>query len=169
MAEAKTEEGRKGEKKKQGGGAKLVVLMALIGCMVPFGIPTLIVCIGLVPTLVALLTDTDQNRSSLATIGYLNFAGVLPFLIDLWSHGQTMAAAMAIVRQPSSWVIMLGAAGIGHLILYAVPPVIASVVLINEERRLKTLREGLQQLEAIWGTEVTNSTPLDIVRQSKGL
>ena len=154
-------------KPKKSGGGKLVIFMVIIGCVIPFGVPTLLVCLGLTPTIVALLTDTEESHSSLATIGYLNFAGVLPFLIDLWQNGQTMEAALKIVFDPLSWAIMLGAAGIGHLILYAVPPVIASVILINQESRLRTLREGIQQLEAIWGADVTGNTPLDVVKRSK--
>ncbi|MFA6279265.1 MAG: hypothetical protein WC612_00540 [Bdellovibrionales bacterium] len=157
----------KGSKPKKGG-FKLILVMVIAGCLAPFGIPTLLICLGLTPTFVALVTDTDENRSGLATIGYMNFAGVLPFLIDLWQNGQTMDAAMAIIRQPASWAIMLGAAGIGHLILYAVPPVIASVFLINQESRLRTLREGMQQLEAIWGPDVASDTSLDVVKSNRG-
>lgn len=169
MTEVSEEKGKKekGVKPKKGG-FKLILVMVIAGCLAPFGVPTLLVCLGLAPTLVALVTDTDENRSGLATIGYMNFAGVLPFLIDLWQNGQTMEAAMVIVRQPFSWAIMLGAAGIGHLILYAVPPVIASVFLINQENRLRTLREGMQQLEAIWGPDVASTTSLDIVKSNRG-
>ncbi len=159
------------EKKEDGkkkGGAKLILFMILLGCVVPFGVPTLLVCLGLLPTLVALVTDADEKRSSLATIGYLNFAGVLPFLVELWQKGQTMEAAWAIVRDPFSWVVMFGAAGVGHLILYTVPAIVASMVLMKQESRLRTLREGIAQLEAIWGADVTNALPLEIVRQHKG-
>lgn len=158
-----------GEKSKRKGGVKTILLMIIIGCLVPFGLPTLIVCTGLIPTIVALFTDTDENRSSLATVGYLNFAGVLPFLIDLWQKGQTMEAAVTIIRDPSSWVVMLGAAGVGHLILYVVPPIIASIILINQEGRLKTLREGMTQLEAIWGPDVGTAAPIADVLHARGV
>lgn len=152
---------------KRGGSGKLVFFMIVLGCMVPFGIPTLLVCLGLLPTLVALFTDSDSHRSGLATIGYMNLAGVLPFLVELWQKDQTMEAALGIVKDPASWVIMLGAAGVGQLMLYAIPPFVASMVLIRQESRLKTLREGVQQLEAIWGPDVANTLPLETVRAHK--
>jgi len=167
MAKAETA-AKKEAKKKGGGGFKTVLFMVVVGCIVPFGVPTLLVCLGLLPTCVALFTDTDSNRSGLATVGYMNLAGVLPFLIELWQKGQTMDVAMAIIRQPYSWVVMLGSAGIGHLILYAVPPMITSIVLINLESRKRTLREALQQLEAIWGPDVGTNHSLDAVRENKG-
>ena len=155
---------KKDKDQKKGGSFKLIFFMVLVGCLIPFGIPTLLVCLGLTPTLIALLTDTDKNRSALATIGYLNFAGVLPFLMDLWMNGQSMDVAIRIVSDPSSWVIMLGAAGVGHLILYAVPPAIATMVVTKKTSRIAQLREGIKQLESIWGPDVATATPVDVVR-----
>jgi hypothetical protein len=88
MAEEKKKEEKaaKPSTKSKGGGGKLILLMTLAGCFIPFGVPTLLVCVGLLPSLVALVTDTDENRSGLATIGYLNLAGVLP---SSWNSGKT--------------------------------------------------------------------------------
>jgi len=166
MAKAST---NKNETKKKSGGVKTVLFMVVLGCIVPFGVPTLLVCLGLLPTIVAVFTDTDSSKSGLATVGYLNLAGVLPFLIELWQKGQTMEVAMMIIRDPYSWVIMFGSAGIGHLILYAVPPMITSIVLINLEGRRRTLREGLKQLEAVWGPDLGTTHSLEEVRQNKSL
>ena len=168
---AKKSEGaaKGGKETKRKGGGKTIFLMILVGCFVPFGLPTLIVATGLIPTLVALFTDTDERHSGLATVGYLNLAGVLPFLIELWQKGQTMETAVAIMRTPSTWVIMLGAAGLGHLIMYIVPPIVGSVILLNQESRLRTLREGISQLESIWGPDVATDDPLSEVLHSRGL
>jgi ABC-type Fe3+ transport system permease subunit len=167
MTKSAGQKAEKGAKRK--GGFKLIFVMTLIGCFIPFGIPTLLVGLGLTPTLVALATDTDEKRSGLATIGYLNFAGVLPFWIDLWTNGQSMDVAMRIIRDPYSWVIMLGAAGIGHLILYTVPPTISIFVRSRQEARLDVLREGIKQLEAIWGPDVMTMVPIEVVRKNKGV
>ncbi|MDX9690239.1 MAG: hypothetical protein EOM37_08770 [Proteobacteria bacterium] len=154
---------------KKAGGFKLILFMTLVGCFIPFGIPTLLVGLGLIPTLVALATDADEKRSGLATIGYLNFAGVLPFWIDLWTNGQSMDVAMRIIRDPYSWVIMLGSAGIGHLILFTVPPAISIFIKSRQEARLDVLREGLKQLDAIWGPDVATMAPIEAVRKNKGI
>lgn len=164
-----SKEKEEGGKATGGGGGKLVLFMIVIGCLVPFGVPTLLVCLGLLPTLVTLVTDTDRNRSSLATIGYLNMAGVLPFLIELWQKGQTMEVAVAIIRDPFSWVVMFGAAGIGQLMLYTIPPIVSSMIIMRQESRLRILREGVEQLEAIWGSDVKTASPLEVVRQHKGV
>ncbi|MGE0108806.1 MAG: hypothetical protein AB7S81_03440 [Bdellovibrionales bacterium] len=171
---AKDKEGKKKENsatQKKGGGGKIIFFMILIGCLIPFSIPTLIVCAGFLPTFVVLLTETDPRHPGLTTIGYMNLAGVLPFIIDLWQQDQTMGAAMSIIKDPSSWVVMLGAAGVGQLILYVVPHFVATMVVARQESRRRVLRDGLAELEKIWGKDVSNTLPIELVRQhqdSKG-
>ncbi len=167
MAEEKKQDAKPTEKTKpkKKSGFKLILFMILVGCVIPFGVPTLLVGLGLIPTLVAVFTDTDEKRSGLATIGYLNFAGVLPFWIDLWRHGQSMDVAIRIISDPFSWVIMLGAAGIGHLILFAVPQAVAIGVLAQQQARLRTLREAMEQLENIWGHAVTTNVTIDTLKK----
>jgi hypothetical protein len=64
---------------------------------------------------------------------------------------------------------MFGSAGVGHLMLYTIPPIVASMVLMKQESRMRTRREGIRQLEAIWGADVSNALPLESVRQHKGV
>ena len=139
--------------------------MVLAGAMVPFGMPTLLICIGLLPTVVALVTDKDPQHHSAMTIGFMNVAGVVPFLIDLWTQGQTMEAAFAILRDLNSWLIMFGSAAIGHLLLYAIPPAMATMTLSRLETRLKILQDALVQLQEIWGPDVASKKTPDQLRR----
>jgi hypothetical protein len=168
MAEADVKKGKDAAPAKKSGGGKIIFMMIVFGCFVPFGVPTLLVCMGFLPTLVVLFTETDPRHSALATIGYMNLAGVLPFIIELWEKDQTMGAALSIIRDPSSWVVMLGAAGVGQLILYVIPAMVASMIVAKQESRRRILREGIEQLESIWGKDVANTLPLESVRASLG-
>ncbi len=154
---------------KKSGGGKIIFFMIIFGCLVPFGVPTLIVCTGFLPTFITMFTDTDPRHSALTTIGYMNLAGVLPFLIELWQKGQTMEAALGIVYRPETWVVMLGAAGVGQLILYVVPHMVATMVVTKQEARRRILRQAKVELESIWGEDVGNTIPIAVVRgkQSK--
>ncbi len=145
-------------------GTKFIVLMIVIGALVPFGAPTLLICLGLLPTLVALFTETDPNKSGLITVGFLNVAGVLPFIIELWTKGHSLEEAFRILSDPLSWIVMFGAAAMGQLILYAVPTAMAMMAVNRMEARLRILREGLEQLKAIWGPDVATNKPVDLVR-----
>ena len=53
--------------------------------------------------------------------------------------------------------IMLGAAGLGQLILFAVPQAIASLALARAETRLATLKGNLEKLKTIWGPDVSTT------------
>jgi hypothetical protein len=170
MSDAKAAKADKAKpQKKSGGGFKVIFFMTILGCLAPFGLPTLLVCLGFMPTLVALFTDTDGRGSGVAAVGYMNLAGVLPFLVDLWQKGQTMDVAMTIMRDPFTWVVMLGAAGVGHLILFSVPAAVVTFVYNRQQARLRTLREAVKELEAIWGPEVANVVPVDTVLHNRGV
>ncbi len=149
-------------KKKKGGKAGFFIILILFAIAAPFFMPTLtLLLVGLLPTFVALITDTDPQKSSTASIGAMNFAGLVPFLIDLWAKGQTMENAFIILRNPSNWLIILGAAGVGQLIVFAVPQAMASMTFISAESRLKLLKRNLDQLKTSWGPDVATTKPLD--------
>lgn len=154
---------------RKGGGWRVILGMMIAMPVVLFsGLPTLLLCFGLIPTLIALVTDPDRDKSGATTIGFMNVAGVLPFVIELWEKGQTMENAIAILKEPVTWLVMLGAAGVGHLILYAIPPATGALTITRMEMRLRTLREALTQLKEIWGADVTTARALDQVRKKDG-
>lgn len=160
MAEAKKPADT--SKKKKGGKAGFFFILILFALAAPFFMPTLtLLLVGLLPTFVALITDTDPQKSSTASIGAMNFAGLVPFLIDLWAKGQTMENAFILLRNPSNWLIILGAAAVGQLIVFAVPQVMASMTFISAESRLKLLKRNLEQLKTSWGPDVATTKPLD--------
>jgi hypothetical protein len=166
MADAKDE--KKDDKKaaaagkKSGGKKGIILFMIIFGISFWFVFPTLVLfLVGMFPTFIALLTDTDRQRTSSAAVGAMNAAGVTPFVIDLWTKGQTMENVFQILREPSSWLIMLGAAGVGQLIAFAVPQMVASLTLTQDEARLKILRANLESLKEVWGPEVGTTKPMN--------
>lgn len=169
MADAKKDNAKKAAPKK-GGKGKLGFLLAAIlgGGSLLFIMPTFVmVAVGMVPTLVALLTDDDKEHSSAIAIGSLNFVGILPFVIDLWIKGQSIATTFAILTQGTTWLVILGAAAVGKLIIFVVPQVTASFTLINAEHRLKLLKENLNSLQAAWGPDVGTTKPLNSLRPNE--
>jgi hypothetical protein len=170
MAEAKTKpaapanaKGAKPEKPKKGGG-KLGFYTAMIvaGFAAPFMFPTIILVLaGMLPTLVAFFVDKDREHSSATAIGALNCAGITPFVIDLWIKGQSMSAVFQILSDPSSWLIILGAAAIGQVIVSVVPQAMATVTFAHSELRIKTLKHNLELLKNSWGPDVGTTKPIE--------
>jgi len=148
-------------KKKAGKGVGFLVAVAV--CVAaPFMMPTVILVLaGLIPTYVALSTDNDPQKSGAVSVGAMNVAGLVPFIIDLWQKGQTMQNTLQILTDANSWLIILGAAAIGQLIVYAIPQAIATLTLTHAESRAKALRKNLDTLKEYWGPEVATTKPID--------
>lgn len=163
MADEKAEGG-----KKKGGGFKIILLMVVCGAASPFFMPTiLLLLVGMTPTMVALFTDTERDRSTATSIGFMNFAGVTPFILDLMIKGQSMDNLMHILREPNNWLVMLGAAFVGWLILSSVPQAMTTFTLARGEAKLKILKQNLEQLKTTWGPDVATTKPLDKVAKGE--
>jgi len=151
--------------KKGGGKLGLILGMVVVIPVVFFTmLPTALLLIaGLVPTFVVLIADNDRQKSSAIAIGSLNCAGVTPFVIDLWTRGQTMENTFRILGDSSTWLVMLGTAALGQLIVFALPPLLTAFTVAKYEVRLKTLKANLENLKTAWGPDVATTKSLDKV------
>src|ERR1700733_8121104 len=97
--------------KKRGGTIGFIILMVVCGALVPFVYPTLFLLVGMLPTVVALFTVSDDRQgASVTAVGAMNAAGLTPFVIELWEKGQTVPAALGILRMPETWLVVFCAA-----------------------------------------------------------
>jgi hypothetical protein len=159
-APAKKDPGKK--PKKKSGKLGMFTILILLCFAMPFMLPTVVLLLaGLIPTYVALSTDNDPQKSGAVSVGAMNFAGIVPFIIDLWSKGQTMPNALHILGDANSWVVILGAAAIGQLVVYAIPQALATLTLAQAESRVKAMRKNLTLLQESWGPEVATIKPID--------
>ena len=162
-AEAKKPDGKKGKKSGKMGMVTMIVVLCFA---MPFMMPTVLLLLaGLVPTYVALITDNDPEKSGAVSVGAMNFAGIVPFIIDLWSKGQTMSNALHILGDPNSWLVILGASAVGQLIVYTIPQALATLTLAQAESRVKAMRKNLELLKEGWGPEVATTKPIDTITQ----
>ena len=108
-----------------------------------------------------------SKGSSVAAIGAMNAAGIVPFVIDLWQKGQTVENALQILRAPQTWLVMFGAAAVGQLILFAVPQAIASLTLARAESRVQLLKGNLETIKTIWGPDVATTKSLEKIAKGE--
>lgn len=167
MSEEKNAEMPKANAQKRGGFTWVIILMIVFGAAVPFILPTLVLLAGMLPTIVALFTEDEHNHSSAAAIGAMNAAGIVPFVIELWHKGQTIDNAFALISDPTTWLVMLGAAALGQLIVFAVPQAIASISVSHAEARIALLKKNLETLQAMWGPDVATTKPLERVARGE--
>lgn len=122
----------------------LVVLFAAL--------PTaMILVIGFAPTLGARIGDTTPGKYLTKCVAWMNLAGVAPFLFDLWSRGNDMVTAIAIVTDMFAWLLMYSAAAMGWLMFLGLPGAVAMFRSLNAQRRIYVLRERQKELINEWG------------------
>ena len=136
-------------------GAILVLLTA-------FSLPSLIVLtVGLLPTGVAFIVDRSDQKTGTFCVGGMNLCGVFPYVMKLWTGNHTPTAAMEIISDVLSLLIMYAAAGFGWMIFLTIPPVIATFLSIIAQTRVKVLRATQQEIVVAWGPEVANAKGAD--------
>lgn len=116
---------------------------------------TILFGVGLVPTLVALVTDRDPDKTAGITVGGLNFCGCMPFAIDLWKTGHSIPGVMSKLSDPLTWLVMYGAAAVGWFLYFTIPPLVASTEIGRAEKRIEALKKKRVALIQEWGPDVS--------------
>lgn len=151
---------KRGRKKGKGSSSSVFTMLLI---MLPVGLiflpSTILLAAGMIPTAVAYVVDRDPDKTAPMTVGGLNLAGVVTFLISLWQAGHTMAALTKVLTDPFAWLVMYGAAALGWATLgwaiyYGIPPAVAGWVVLRAEARIAQRIKEQQDLIALWGTEV---------------
>ncbi len=122
---------------------------------------TVLLLIGMLPTLAALFADRTKRKSKAIAIGTMNMAGCSPFLFSLWMNGNGFGEAVEIITDFWPVVIMYLAAATGYLINWSISGVIASVLYQRGQARQKTIKKLQKELVERWGPEVTGELSLD--------
>ncbi|MBM3582720.1 MAG: hypothetical protein FJX37_12245 [Alphaproteobacteria bacterium] len=137
---------------------RILWFTVIVALLLPWILPSMIVVlVGMVPTLIALVVDRNPRKLSAATIASLNFAGVLPYLVKLWSKSQSLENALNIVVDVFALAVMYGAAGFGLMIYMTVPAFVASIFMVISQRRIAVLRETQRKIIDEWGESIARA------------
>jgi hypothetical protein len=135
------------------------VALLLIPAGLLFLPTTLLLTVGLLPAVVAFAVDRDPEKYAAIAVGPLNFAGLLPFLLELWQGANSMAQLEQIAARPANWILVYGAAAFGWSIYTALPPAVAGVLVSRRRRKIEELKAKRMRLVSEWGEEVTGAAP----------
>jgi hypothetical protein len=112
---------------------------------------------GMMPAFVALFVDRRRPRHLSYTVGVMNFAGVLPFVLALAKDGASLNAAAAVLVDPVSWLVMYGAAAAGWLICAATPPLARLCLDLQATQKRRALEALGRAIRQEWGDEVAGA------------
>jgi hypothetical protein len=149
------------KKKKKLGFKGQILLIAAIIAGVMFSSLSVVAAIGMVPTWVAWIVDRTEGRLRALTIGAMNFAGCVPFMMEIFMKGNSMDLAITYILEPRTIVVIYFAAAMGYLIDWAMTGIVASFQVQRTKSRLRQIGEEQKELTTRWGAEVTGAIPLD--------
>ncbi|MDB5490416.1 MAG: hypothetical protein JWO78_265 [Micavibrio sp.] len=149
-------------KKKRGMSIQVraILIFSLI-CGLIFMPTMVLVIIGMLPTLTAVFIDRSSEKTRGVTVGALNLAGCMPFLLQLWGGGNTLDHAFTIITDPRTIIVMYCAASVGYIVDWAVSGLVATIMVQTSGTRLQNMAKRRTDLIARWGREVTGDLPLD--------
>jgi hypothetical protein len=124
----------------------------VFGLALVFALPTfLVVAVGMIPAMVAFFIDRNPKKHFGICVAGLNFAGVAPFLAELWDRHNSVGTALKILGDVYAWFVMYGAAGVGWVLYLCLPGVVAGFLAIRAESRIADLTKTRARLAREWG------------------
>lgn len=137
---------------------KTILFVLVAGGAVMFLPSVLILGIGMTPTLAAMLTDRRREKYATLCVGCMNFTGVLPFMVELWTQEHSYENAFRLIADPFTWLVMFGAAAIGWAIYFVAPGIVGMFIAMRADQRIERLRRRQRDLVEEWGPGVAGST-----------
>ena len=131
----------------------IVFLLLLI-----FSLPTvLLLLFGMLPAIVAYIIDPSKHKTSTICVGAMNFAGVFPYLLGLWTGIHSIDVALGILTDVLALMVMYSAATAGWMVFVAVPPVVGVLLNVMDGRRIEALRARQKRTLKEWGQDVAET------------
>ena len=114
----------------------------------------LLMVIGMAPSFVAYIIDVRAGKVTARAIGYLNFAGCLPYAIKLWTGQNTISGVIKLVFDPSALVIMYSSAAVGWMLVFIMSPIMSAYLVVRHEAKRRSIASRQEALVKEWGKEV---------------
>lgn len=166
MTDNQAQEGAAKSKRKAKLSAKLNTKAIILFCAslmlaIVFLATSLVLMVGMLPTMMAGLVDSSKDKMKTLTIGAMNLAGASPFVVELWARENSFADALNIVTDPVAIIVIYACAAVGYMIDWALSGMIASIVHQRGKARKKAIQKRKKELVERWGKKVTGDVQLD--------
>ncbi|PJF38249.1 MAG: hypothetical protein CUN55_17970, partial [Phototrophicales bacterium] len=97
-----------------------IIGSALAICAVVFLPTTIVLAIGMMPTIAASVIDRSRGKFLTLSVGLLNAAACLPFILYLWHVGNSIENALELMVQARTIIIIYVIAALGYVVDFAV-------------------------------------------------
>lgn len=161
---AKEEKKKEKKEKKKGSVLKAKVFLIATILMGVIFLPTsMLLFVGMMPTMSAYMFRMRRGGTRASTIAAMNSAGCAPFVFKLWAGGNDFETSVDLITQPQTITIMYVAAAFGYMIDFVVKHLVASYLYQRGIKRMKDIKKRQAVLIEQWGRDVAG----DYVKQNK--
>jgi hypothetical protein len=115
--------------------------------------------VGLLPSVAAYFTDKSKKKTRAVTVSMMNFAGCMPFLMEMWTTDHSLDKAFAMLFNTIPIIVMYSAAAVGYLIDWAMTYIVANVLYQRGQARIKGIEKRQAELVERWGKDVKVGVP----------
>lgn len=134
---------------------KVIIILIVAGLLI-FTLPTVMVLVvGMIPTFIAYATDRRKEKYKTVCIGSLNFVGVLPLLVTLWTEDHSFDMGFSVLSDPFHWLMVLGAVSAGWTIFLVAPSLVSLFLQTRIEMSADRLKKRQDKLIEEWGEGVS--------------
>ncbi len=150
------------------GGKKKMAFKARLwlACIIVAGVvflPTsILLVIGMLPSIVAFVVSARVSGAKVSTITAMNLAGCIPFVFKLWSAGNDFEMSMDIVTNMRYLSIMYMAAAFGYMIDWVVTGIVSSFLYQRGIKRMEEIKKRQKELKKHWGEAVEEQAAQNI-------
>ena len=110
----------------------MVAVGLVTAVWIAFALPAFLVSlVGLLPTVVSVVTDRTPGHRATWCVATTNIAGMLPIIAKSFKGDNDMAAAIELLVDPINWLVMYVGAGMGWVLLW-IGPAIAEVFVTQK-------------------------------------
>jgi hypothetical protein len=136
------------------------VFIVLASCFLVFLMPAMfaLVLVGMVPTWIAGFVER-HGMGRVQVTAALNFAGVLPFMAQLWAADGSMRDLMQLAGSVYTWAVMYGSAAAAIAYLWMGPHVAAMYLDFKAARYIHFYEKQKAALLADWGDALAPRSP----------
>lgn len=150
------------EKTKKKFNSTAFIFLVIIAMASAWFLPTTILLfIGMMPTIVAGYIDRSRRKAKAITVGAMNLAGCTPFLFQLWTHGHTYHKSLELILDPMTITVIYIAAATGYVLDWGMCGIVSSFLHQKGLVQQKHIKERQRELVDRWGKEVTGDFALD--------
>ncbi len=109
---------------------------------------------GMLPAIIASLSDKSQNRYASSTIIAFNLVGVLPFIFRIFGGENIDLAAHSLVSNIKTWGLIYSTTAIGWVMLWFMPILSSRIFYARAQLKIRKIEKQQRDLVEEWGSEV---------------